>query len=123
MIDSDGNLISLKGKDGKNGDKGDKGDKGDTGKDGLDAPVNYHLELSNDMDQVYVTNDFYPVTKQILTTSVSLYKDDILQSITNNTEDNYWELSCNTIDGISPNINNNKIKISLDTSLNLSDYQ
>jgi hypothetical protein len=37
------------------GPKGDAGKDGDPGKDGADA-VSYHLELSNDMDQLYVSS-------------------------------------------------------------------
>ena len=76
VTDDLGLKVSLK------GPKGDAGKDGNPGKDGADA-VSYHLELSNDMDQVYVASLSTNTVQfaQSLKTALSLYANGDIQPL------------------------------------------
>jgi hypothetical protein len=67
--DINGNDVCLKG---PQGDPGENGINGENGTNGLDANL-YHIELSNDMDQVYVGHEQTVETEHYVETTFTLY--------------------------------------------------
>lgn len=83
LRDINGNVYviseSLKG---EKGDKGDSGEKGEDGNNGIDTNAIFHLELSNDMDQIYVDADNKVVCDQTIWTDITLYNgSDIISDL------------------------------------------
>ena len=78
--------ISLKGPRGKDGEKGDPGEPGKDGK----SSVSFHLEISNDADQIYVDeNNKVKYEQDDVQTSVTLYQDGELVDFD---EDSGWKI-------------------------------
>jgi hypothetical protein len=75
--DLNGNDVCLIG---PKGDPGINGLDGQDGSNGLDATM-YHLELSNDMDQIYVGQDRYVETEHFVETSFTLFDGGFAQAI------------------------------------------
>lgn len=97
--DPAGNIFSLKGKDGVDGKDGLDGTVDEERlqqmqDDLLEAALEYHLELSNDSDQIYVgdTESYEVSIYQQLSTSVTLYQGGVLCPI----DGTRWKLVINT---------------------------
>lgn len=97
--DPAGNMLSLKGKDGVDGKDGLNGTVDEERlqqmqDDLLEAALEYHLELSNDSDQIYVgdTESYEVSIYQQLSTSVTLYQGGVLCPI----DGTRWKLVVNT---------------------------
>lgn len=97
--DPAGNVLSLKGKDGVDGKDGLNGTVDEERlkqmqDDLLAAALEYHLELSNDADQIYVgdTTSCEVSIYQQLSTSVTLYQGGVLCPI----DGTRWKLKVNT---------------------------
>ena len=99
VTDLNGNFLSLKGKDGLDGKDGKDGVVDEERlkqmqDDLLEAALEYHLELSNDSDQIYVgdTESYEVSIYQQLSTSVTLYQGGVLCPI----DGTRWKLEVNT---------------------------
>lgn len=80
LTDQKGDLVSLKG---EKGDQGVPGINGIDGKDAVQYPV-YHLDLSNDVDQIYVNSNYEVHSGQsAITIHLSIYTDGALSSLNN----------------------------------------
>lgn len=78
LTDQKGDLVSLKG---EKGDQGAPGINGIDGKDAIQYPV-YHLDLSNDADQIYINSNYEVHSGQsAITIHLSVYKDGALSSL------------------------------------------
>lgn len=98
---------SLRGKDGKDGSKGDQGPQGIPGES---ASTPYHLELSNDMDQVYVNENNIVSVDQKVQTIANLYRgDEVVPLGVKDVNEGQWELL--VVGDYSASIENNKIEI------------
>lgn len=75
--DVNGNDVCLKG---PQGDPGENGINGENGANGLDANI-YHIELSNDMDQVYVGHEQTVETEHYVETTFTLYNGSNQQTL------------------------------------------
>lgn len=92
VTDSEGNYVSLKGKDGKDGVNGKDGvtDQEYVIQQLINASLSYHLELSSDSDQVHVDSNESNkvVTSHSISTDVSLFLGGDLYPL----EDTEWRL-------------------------------
>lgn len=87
VLDENGNPASLKGPQGKTGEDGNSVDPDLILTRLQEALASYHLELSNDMDQIYVDEAYMTFSQQTVQTSISLFKDSALED----NENGKWE--------------------------------